>query len=314
MPLARAQEAPGTETRAEKRVERKRPSFFHRPTMASAEKEMEYADKLRAAGRTGKAMKHYLAIVHTWHDASLAPAAQFLYANLLEESGKYETAFEEYQYLIDFFTGSVPHEQIVESQFRIANEVMGARHGRFLFLKGFTMPERALPLFKQVAQNAPTGKRAAEALFNAGLIQEQQKEYADAILEYEAVESRYPDHDLAEKAGFRRVHCLYLLAKASPRDEATCSNAVAGLTAYLSRHARGSDEAAARENLTEMKEHLAGLYYERAAFYDRIARNPRAAVVAYEDFASRFPWSQKAEGVRKRIGEMKTELEARNEP
>jgi outer membrane protein assembly factor BamD (BamD/ComL family) len=316
LPPARAQDMPMPETHAEKekRVERKRPSFFHRPAMATAEAQMAYADKLLAEGRPGKAMKHYLALVHAWHDSAQAPAAQLQYARLLEQAGKYESAFEEYQYLIDFFTGLVPHEQIVETQFRLANAVLSARHGRFLFLKGIAMPERAIPLFRQVARNAPNGKRAAEALFNAGLIQERQKDYAEAIAEYESVESRYADGDLAATAAFRRVHCLYLLAKDSPRDEASCANAVSALTAFLSRHARSPDAGQAQAYVAELREHLAGLSYERAAFYDQIAKNPRAALIAYQDFASRFPWSRKAEGVKKRMDELNKDLEARHEP
>jgi outer membrane protein assembly factor BamD (BamD/ComL family) len=174
-------------------------------------------------------------------------------------------------------------------------------------------PERALPMFEKIVENAPSWKRSAEAEFNVGMINEEMKEYEAASIAYETVERRYRNGDLAKDAAFRRAHCLYLAAKQTPRDEKGYRNALSALTVFVRSYPGNKDAETARNYLDEMKESLAGMYYERADFYDRIAKKPEAAIIAYNDLIRNFPSSDKAQRASERIEQLKTQLEKKNE-
>ena len=85
------------------------------------------------------------------------------------------------QYLIEYYAGSFPYEGVLERQFRIAQRVMTGRQGKLLFLPGFPAPERAVPMFRKIVENAPNWKKAPEAQYLVGVILEGNGEYAEAI-------------------------------------------------------------------------------------------------------------------------------------
>lgn len=289
-------------------AERKSPGWFHRPEKATAEEQLEYADGLLASGRVKAALKAYYDVVCTWHESPQAPAAQFAYAKLVEGRGDAIEAFTEFQYLIDHFSGRFPFDEILDRQFRLANTVMTRPHGRFLF-GGYTAPEQALPLFEQIVKNGPRWKRASEAQFYIGVINEDNEEYDDAIKAYEEVQVSYPDSAQADEASFRRAQCLYTLANDSPRNEPCYRDALSALAMFERDHPSSPRAETARKLLDELKERLANLYFERAVFYDRKARRPKAAIIAYADFIRNFPASDLATQASERIDALKRETE-----
>ncbi|NQT94005.1 MAG: tetratricopeptide repeat protein, partial [Lentisphaerae bacterium] len=134
---------------------RKSHTIFIRPAKETAAEELAHARSLAAEGRLGRATRHFDALVREWHDLPEAAVAQRELSVLLEKRRRYVRAFEEYQYLADFFGSRSSYGEVLDRQFRIANHVMNARVGRFLFFKGYRSPERALPLFEALLRNAP---------------------------------------------------------------------------------------------------------------------------------------------------------------
>jgi outer membrane protein assembly factor BamD (BamD/ComL family) len=287
---------------------KKRPGFFHRAGKATPAEQLAYAASLRDQGRLRPAIKQYDALVHTWHDTPEAVKAQLEISRLLVELGKYDRAFNECQYLVEHYAGDFAYEPVIARQFQIANQVRVARHADFLFLPGYTTPERALPMYEKIVKNAPKWSRAAEAQFTVGSIREEGKELAEAIAAYETVCLLYPDSACAAGAGYRRAYCLYLAANASPRDERSCREALSALAGFLRDYPKDANAAEAGKCLDELKNRLAGMYYDRAIYYDRIARKPKAAVIAYTDFLRNFPTSEKATDVHERIEALEKEV------
>ena len=78
-------------------------------------------------------------------------------------------------------------EDALETQFKIANSILEQRHMAILGMKGFADPQPALPLFQQIARNAPFWKHAAEVQYRIGWItsQENIEEYEKLKLELE---------------------------------------------------------------------------------------------------------------------------------
>lgn len=290
---------------------RKEPGFFRRPEKNSAGEQLEYAAGLRAKGRTRKAAKEYRALVHQWHDSPEAAAAQQAYAELLMQQGKYTKAFDEFQYLIDFFAGEFDYDEVLDRQFKIANTVMTRRRCRMFFLPGFTSPERALPLFEQIVKNAPDWRETPRAQFNIGLIKETAlNDFAGAVEAYAVVTTCYSDSEYAAGAAFRRAYCMYMISNKTPRDEAGCRRAFAAISGFLRDYHGDPNEKKAIAYREELRKRLEKLYYDIAVFYDKKADRPEAAVIAYSDFIRKFPSSSLAVEAEQRMKELEKTVDS----
>ncbi len=287
---------------------RKTPSLFHRPAKETAASQLAFADKLLADGKKKAAMKQYSALVHKWHTSPEAAKAQLAYACILYDRNDYRDAFDEFQYLIDNFAGQFPYGEALDKQFRIANYLMTARRMKFFFLPGFKIQEQALPLFEKIVKNAPNWENSVEAQYNIGLINEDMKEYAEAVRAYDTLRFRYAGGERAADASFRRAYCFYLMANQSPRDETSCRQALSALAGFIADYPRHSSIEPARKYRDELDERLANMYLERARFYDKTGRK-KAAIIAYEDFLRKFASSRLAGDIGARIETLKGELE-----
>ena len=296
-------------TEIEHEPTKKRPSIFRRPAEDSPVLQLAYANRLLEEGNAGKAMEEYRALVHAWHDTPEAAAAQQQYAGLLESKGSYKRAFDEFQYLIDNYSGYFPYEEAIEHQFRIANQVRTVRHGRFFFFSGFTTPESALPLYEKIVENAPNWRRAPEAQFFIAVIHEDGKDYELARAAYEVIQLRYPDSAFVAEASYRRAETLYRMAKSNARDEESGRRALSALAAFIRDYPGDPKVEAAREHLALIKSRLADMYFERAQFYDAVANRPKAAIIAYTDFVKNFPSSDLKAEATDRIEILQQEME-----
>ena len=61
--------------------------------------------------------------------------------------------------------------------------------------------------------------------------------------------------------------------------------------------------------MAALKDSLMTLYFERASYYDNIARRPQSALIAYTDFITRFPAAKQAALVNDRIDTLKAQLD-----
>ncbi len=292
--------------------EKKHPSIFHRPAKESPAEQLAYANTLQEKGRKRKATRQYGALVHKWGDSDEAVTAQKSYAGLFDERRRYEKAFEEYQYLIDHYSGNFPYNDILERQFKIANYIRTERK-RFLFIfPKYSAPERALPLFEDIVRNAPHWEKTPEAQFCIGLIQEENEEYELAATAYEVLQNRWPESDFTDSARFRTACCLYHAASENPRDEQRCREALSALASFIRDYPDAQDAETIRTYIKEMSDQLAGLYYERALFYDKRGKKPDSALIAYSDFIKNCPSSDKVEKAKERVSELEQEIAQRD--
>jgi TolA-binding protein len=281
--------------------QRKNPSFFNRPAEDTPALQWALAESRRTEDRRYTALRAYSALVRNWPESEEAPKAQQALARMYFDRGRYTRSFEEYQYLMDFFAGRFPFQEVVAQQFAIANHVRNQRHAQLWGFRGYASPEEAIPFYEAVVKNAPRWNGAPEAQFQIGSIHEEKRDYEAAIHAYEVLQLRYPDSPFAVEAELRRAGALYFLAKASPRDEQSSRAALVALGSFVSRHAAHPGAAVAREQAAELKEAIADLYFERAAFYDRQRRREKAALIAYADFVKNFPSSARSDEARRRI-------------
>lgn len=282
---------------------------FNRPAKKTSAAQLQHADALRDKGSLRKAGRAYRALVTTWPGSAEAPAGQYGYARMLDARGKQHDAFDEYENLMTRFAGGYPYDAVLRRQFEIAQEVMNRRKGRFLFFGGFRAPERAVPLFEKVVKNGPRAEFAPQAQFLIGKAYELSEQLELAVVSYMTAQHRYPLSPYAELAAFGRAHCLYRLALESPNDEEALEQAWAGVVVFMNTYPTAADLEVAKSYRETLLRRRAKAFYDRAVFYDRIARKPTAALQTYEDFVKHFPSSEWTTLARVRIDELSNSAE-----
>ena len=279
---------------------RRVPGFWVKITCSNAAAQMAEGRALDAHGRWRAAGHAYRAVVYGWPDASEAPAAQVAYARTLEKRGLDHDAFLEYQYLVDYYAGQFPYDEIMGRQLALADRVRDTKRMRWLF-GGFHAPERARPLFEKLVENAPDWTNAPYAQFQVGRIHEQSDEFEEAMAAYDAVQSRYYTAALAPEAAFRRASCLASLSDSRPNDEATCETARLALLQFSRDFSATTFAGKARREVERLDVRLGAMAYEKAHYYDRLVHRTVAAIPMYEAFLKRFPNDVRAVAVRKRL-------------
>jgi outer membrane protein assembly factor BamD len=298
----------------EEQLDRKTPGWiFHKPAESNPASQLKLAEQIEKAGNKSKAGRAYNALVHKWHDSPEAVTAQLALARILAERGKYSDAFDEYQYLTEYFQGRFKYSEVMDAQFKIANQMMTMKHWDFLILPGFKDPVRAIPLFEKIIGNAPGWNKTPEALFNIGLINEDEESYDEAIDAYERLVNRYPNCSYAAEAAYRSSKCLCLQVKRAKYDEGSYRTAMASLAAFRRDYPEHPGNEEAGREINRLYNELGKIYYEKAYFYDYKAKKPDAAVIAYSDFLKQFPNSELADQAEKRLEELTQAKEKVNE-
>ncbi len=262
--------------------------WYRKPACATAPKQLELAFTLYKHGSLRKAANAYQALVYAWPDSPEATQAQLALAQVQEYRELYSKAFDEYQYLFDYYPGQFDYREVLDRQFKIANYLMTSPKGAFLFFNGFQAPERALPLYEKIIRNAPAWERAPTAQLNIGIIHELNEEYEEAVTAYETLQNRYNDETILAQASFREAHCLYKLYSERPNNEEACNAARAALVQFIHTYPRHEKIKEARTFLQTLNNQQALRSFEQARYYDRIAHRPKSALIAYEGFLNKY--------------------------
>ncbi len=287
----------------------KEPGGLHRPAMPTPTEQLAHAQALQKEGELKKAADAFNDLVHTWHDTTAAVEAQMAYAELYAARGKYRRAFIEYQYMIDYFAIAFPFDEVLKRQSQLAHTVLGEEQRRGFFRSMFRDPKRALVMFDKVVANAPNWDGGAEIRLTIAGIKEANGDMHAAMTAYERVQQFHPRSPAAEQAAYRKAICMHNIADNNKRDEAKCRQAMSAFASFLSRYPGSDLRGDAEAQLSGLRLRLSEMYYERADYYDRVARRPKAAILAYRDYLRRFPSAEKAGVVHNRIKELEQLVE-----
>lgn len=279
---------------------------FLRPAESTPVLQLEYARSLREQDRLRKAARQYRALVSYWPSAPEAALAQKEYADTLYQRGKLTQAFNQYQHLMETYAGQFPYDEVLKRQMEIAETMRTERKGSFLFFPGFMAPERAIPMYEQIVKNGPRAPGADEAQFLIGRTYEESGDDDEAVFAYERLLARYPNSVWAEEAQFRKAHTLARISRGIPNDLQTAETALISYGMFIKDHPDSSFAQEARDGMQEIQQRRATIAYNKADFYDRIAKKPEAAIMAYESLLMRFPDSKWTETAQKRLKVLRT--------
>lgn len=277
-------------------------SLWYRVSEETAATQLAYAKKAYEEGRLSRARKGYEALIRKWPTSKEAAAAQLSLAQLYEVRKDYERAFEEYQYLLTFYAGSCPYQEILDRQYKLANVLRSDNRSMFGWLLSDSDANRMR--YEQIVRNAPRSPLAPTCMLIAGDLRREAKEPEEAIKIYDGLLNRYPRSDEAAVAAFFAAECRYKRAKSQDTNEANIRDAITFLKTVLTimpGHPQREQLATwSAEVSSQLEEHS----YKNALFYDTRQRNKAAAISAYRRFLTEFRESKHAEYVRQRLMEL----------
>lgn len=291
-----------------KKAPKAAPSAPELQTQESAAAEMlARADAALLAGKTSEAQSLYKQIVRNYPLTSSAATAQFNVAKSYEAKNP-QSAYEEYQALVDTYKSSRYFGPAVDAQFEIAKRARTGKLGSLLGLKKIGLKKKlgvedTVKLFSGVVKNAPQGKHAAEAKFEIGLIHEEDKAHSEAINAFQDVVDQYPKSEYAAQAQ-KKIADLSFARTDDTRDLNVLKDSrdAATQASTLFPNSTGAEES--RDMLPQIDEKVADNAYGIARFYER-SKNYKAAIIYYNNVL-KFPGGSHFEEAKERVNELTT--------
>ena len=262
-----------------------------------------YAQELEAEGDYDGAAKACDALVREWPACAEAPQAQLRYVRLLATNLEdYEEAFEQLEYLLDFYSRDCPYLELVEYGYKLVNTMVEKKKSLFgfTFLSNRTVRQH----YESIVRRAPGAPYVREALLKIADLREQDQQYEEAVKIYAQLQSKHPLSMEARKAAYLegkdRMWLCRRLAYNVPRYRDTEGY----LKATLQRYPDFEQAEEFRTWIGELGNHAAEDAWKATRFYDSRQRTRHATRSAYERFVAEYPESPHVGEARARIAEL----------
>ncbi len=272
---------------------------------ARAKDQLDVAQAAFDQHNYGLALKAARRVVKVWPLSDYAPQAQYLVGRCYEAKGKDETAFKEYQKLLEKQPKIANYQEILQRQFAIAEKYLA---GKWFKLWGvipiFSSMERTADMFDKIVKNGPFSDIAAQAQMKIGAAREREKSYALAAKAYETAADRYHDRpQVAADALYREGISYQKEAQTAEYDQSTAGQAIATFTDFITLFPNDSRCADAQNRMAALKREQARGSLQTARFYEK-RHKWRAAKTYYNEVVNLSlsePNSAYATEARKRL-------------
>ncbi len=260
---------------------------------------MRDARTATSTGNKGRAQDLYKSVVKQYPFTDAAADAQFEYARLLKENGKFEDAYDAFQKFISDFRQSPRFAEAVQEQFQIAEESRTGKHSSvFVVIPAKVGPTKLIEMYQGVIRNAPYSKYSAPAMFAIGEIYQDKGDKALADAAFQQVVDTHPGTRLAAEAQFR-IGSINNANARRTQDSANLVKARDALEIYKASHPSGERigeiEALKKQN-TDLS---ASRSLEIAKFYEKSGK-PKAAAIYYNE-AIKFGSAEASIEARERL-------------
>lgn len=276
-------------------------------TQAIAEKGESVYQTAKAAddaGKTGRAIKLYDQVATKYPFAPSAPQARFRQAELLEQQGKIEDAFEAYDKFLSRFQGSGLYTTALNRQAAMAQSAAeGDVKSSFLGLKTKLSLDKTAAMLGKVRDNAPRSRAAAKAQFTMGELYQSKKKSKESIEAFRRLVRDQPDASEAPEALFR-VGVLYIEeADRGNQNQANLDLAREAFNDYLLQYPGHKRNAEARRMIANLGGRDLQRSYDIAEFYQKTG-NIESAKVYYRDIVKRSSSGKIHDAARARLKEL----------
>lgn len=297
---------PGFDDLDEKKSpQRREPSWlwWRRAEKATPAEQYAHAKELAAAEDFSAAVKACDALVREWPSSVEAPQAQLRMVMILATNLEdYEEAFENLEYLFDFYARDCPYLELVEFGYRLVNTMRDKRKTWLGFsLLSNTQVRRN---YESVVRRAPGAAYVPEAMLKIAEIREDDLQYEEAVKVYEAIATKYPLRTESRTAAYREARARMWLCRRLAYNMVRCKETCGFLRQTMKRYPDMEETAELRGWLAELEKYMDEAAYRNAKSYDTRRRTPHAALAAWELFLKEHPASAHADEARARIAEL----------
>lgn len=254
-------------------------------------------DYQRAAVEFEKLTKHY-------EYSEYASKAQYYAGLSYENMGKFYIAFQNYQKAIDNFPHIENIDEIIARQFNIGKIYASKDSPKILGTDIMTSLDRAIEIYKKVADNAPYGKLADEAQFNMGDALKRCERYDEAILAFQKIVDDYPTSKFRDKAQYEVAYCAYKTSLEPAYDVSPTDKAIKAFEEFAQANNNKALSEEADKTIQRLKDRSAEKSLLTAKFYET-QKHYESAIVYYQDILDRFPDSFFAGQAKAKIGELR---------
>ncbi len=274
---------------------------------SSAVEQMQLAERLEAEGDSSGALSAYRGLVKRFGTSVLAPKAQRKIGVLSERTGQLDKAYEAYDAYLTRYPRGDDFDAVVESMFKIAQAFLEGEKKRVFGVPISASMPRAQQMFEGIVKRAPFSRWAPVAQFNAGQALEKQSKYAEAILAYQQVVTRYPNDAIADDAQYQIGYVRLREYREGTPDRAAAARAREAFEDFVTRYPESEKVAQARENMKSLEGGQTKGTLDIARFYDR-TKKYKAAVLYYNDVIKQQPGSPESEIAKTRIAQLKEQV------
>jgi outer membrane protein assembly factor BamD len=130
---------------------------------------------------------------------------------MLEQEGKLQRAFSEYQALVERYPRSPDFESALEAQYGIGKAYLDGRRVDVFGVPTLPSMTKAQEMFQKIVINAPYSRIAPLAQYGIGQALEKGGSIAATVNAYQQVVDRYPNSDVADQAMYQ-IGYVYLQA------------------------------------------------------------------------------------------------------
>ena len=286
-----------------------RTGFFTSPARRTPQEQWDHAVALEESGKLSRAARQFRNLMYQWPDDPLAAPAQQRRADLHVRMNEPANAFKHYRFLLERYPDRVAYGEILDHMIAIAKSEEDRVRGKFLFLPGFKDPAQAIPLYRDIVRNAPRHPRAAECLLRVAEIHHEAQEFEEAITACNELIAAYPQSPQEELAVFQKALSAHAVAVESRSDDQAARAARAAALLFLDKYPSSPRVPEARRMAQAMYDRLALSQWKRARYYDQTARQPKAALLAYQKLVEQFAVSEWTQPAQARITELTHLLE-----
>jgi len=273
----------------------------------TAQQLFEKGQEAEKKGDIGRAIKAYNQLWRKHLKDTLAPAAVYRAAQLLEQEHNYIQSAATYRVLAERYPSSPNFDEAIEAQFRIGEMYLSGKKIKMLGIPIGTSMDRAVEIFAAIVRTAPFGRYTARAQFDIGLARQKQSANDAAIQAYQAVIDKFPNDPIAADAQYQIGYIWYEAARLGTNDQAATQNARTGFEDFLFRYPKSEKAQQARENLQRLQQKTTGDALKVAKYYDK-AKAYRAAVIYYNEVIREQPGSTASAEAQKRIDQIRAKV------
>ena len=267
------------------------------------EDQLVYAKSFYDAKDFKDALREFKKLLKYYPLSKEAPSAQYYVGRIMEELDNTYEAFKAYQKVIDTYPYTDMVDDVIEREYRIADAFFLGKKIKIIGKWQMPAKDKAIEIFKAVADNAPYGKYADLAKFKAGLTYKDIQDYNSAILMFKDLIDRYPNSSVIDKARFQLAECSKLLAVKPAYDQTPTNLARKEFEDFLKKHPNSELAGDAKQVVDKLKSREAENDFETAKFYES-RKLPRSAIIYYKDVVQNYSDTDWAKKAQERLNEL----------